>query len=187
MTTKELNIWQSQSGFEMLFNKHYEPLCAFVFGVVNDYDVCEEIVQNLFYNLWVKRNNTVINTSIKSYLYQAARNGALNQIKHLDIKEKYKQYNKERMDVAEQNYADAMVESELADTIQKAINKLPTECRKVFVMSRNEDLKYREIAQKLDISVKTVEKHMGKALSKLRSELTEYLPAVLIAITLGIK
>jgi RNA polymerase sigma-70 factor (ECF subfamily) len=171
----------------MLFNKHYEPLCAFVFGVVKDYDVSEEIVQNLFYNLWAKRNKMEINTSIKSYLYQAARNAALNEIKHLDIKEKYKQYNKMQMDVAAQNITDGMVENELSDTIQKAIDKLPTECKKVFLMSRNEELKYREIAEKLNISIKTVEKHMGNALSKLRSELTEYLPAVLIAIILGIR
>ncbi len=187
MEYKQLNTWQSKEGFEMLFNKHYEPLCAFVFGAVKDFDVCEEIVQNLFVSLWEKRKETNINTSIKSYLYQAAKNAALNQIKHIGIKEKHKKYINETIADVEQSYSHSIENKELADTIQKAINKLPTECKKIFLMSRNDELKYKEIAEKLDISVKTVENQMGKALSRLRTDLAEYLPVVLIAILLGIK
>lgn len=171
----------------MLFKEHYEPLCAYVFGVVKDYDVCEDVVQNLFVKLWIKRKNIPADTSIKAYLYKAAQNAALNQIKHLKIKDKYKQYNKENLDIAKQNFADTMEESELSATIQRAIDKLPKECRKIFLMSRNDGLKYKKIAEELNISIKTVENQMGKALSRLRTDLADYLPAVLIAIIIGIK
>jgi len=80
-----------------------------------------------------------------------------------------------------------MEENELSNTVQQAIDKLPTKRKEIFLMSRNEGLKNREIAEHLNISIKTVENQMGKALSTLRTELADYLPAILLAIILGIK
>jgi RNA polymerase sigma-70 factor (ECF subfamily) len=182
-----VNTWQSKEGFEMLFKQHYEPLCAYVNGVLKDYDASEEVVQDLFVKMWVKRKSIPADSSIKAYIYRAAHNLALNQVKHIAIKEQYKQYNKEEMIVAGQNPGIPAEENELHEMVLRAIDKLPTERKKIFIMSRHDDLKYKEIAEKLNISVKTVENQMGKALSTLRTELAEYLPAVIIAIILGIK
>lgn len=171
----------------MLFKQHYEALCSFVFGMVKDYDTSEEIVQELFVNFWEKRNDIPDNVSIKAYLYRAARNRVLNQIKHIKIKEDFKLFNQEEMSNAEQNTDNQLETSELQKIIAQALNKLPPERKKIFLMSREEGLKYKEIADELNISIKTVENQMGKALSTLRNELSDYLPAIIIVISVGIK
>jgi len=180
------NNWQTKEGFEILFKQHYESLCGFVFGMVKDFDASEEIVQELFVRLWEKRNDIPDDISMKAYLYRAARNRTLNQIKHLEIREDFKLFNRNEMADAEQNNGNPAEMSELQRMITQAINKLPTERKKIFLMSREEGLKYKEIAEKLDISIKTVENQMGKALFTLRTELSDYLPAVIIAICIGI-
>lgn len=170
-----------------MFKAKYPPLCAFAFGIVKDNDVAEEIVQEVFVKLWAQRDEVDINTSMHSYLYSAVRNSALNQIKHLKVKEAYKKQNKIERDAREAIITDELVGSELDKQIKDAIARLPSERKKIFLLSRTQGLKYKEIAEKLGISVKTVENQMGKALATLRQELAEYLPAVLIAIILGIK
>lgn len=180
-------IWHTKDGFEEIFKAHYQALCAFAFGVVSDADMSEEIVQDVFVKLWTNKNEIEITKSVKSYLYKAVRNSSLNAIKHLKVKEEYKRHNKIERDKAECTLSDDLVENELDRQIKAAIDHLPTERKKIFLLSRNEGLKYKEIAEKLGISVKTVENQMGKALAMLREELAEYLPAVLIAIILGIR
>lgn len=187
MDKRHLDNWQSKEGFEILYKEYFEPLCAFVFGVLKDYDASEEIVQNLFVKLWIKRNRIPINTSVKSYLYQAAKNASLNLISHIKVKEKYKQYNQEVIVSSEGNFTNPAEENDLSNTVQQAIDKLPTKRKEIFLMSRNEGLKNREIAEHLNISIKTVENQMGKALSTLRTELADYLPAIILAIILEIK
>lgn len=187
MNINNLDNWQSKERFEILYKKYFEPLCAYVFGVVKDYDTSEEVVQNLFVKLWEKRKHIPINTSIKSYLYQAAKNAALNHINHLHVKDKYKQYYKNIIVPNEHNSSNPAEESDLSNSIQQAIENLPEKRKEIFLLSRHSGLKNKEIAEKLNISIKTVESQMGKALSSLRTELTEYLPAIIIAIILGIK
>ncbi len=187
MNKKHLDNWQSKEGFEILYKEYFEPLCAFVYGVLKDYDASEEVVQNLFVKLWIKKDKIPINTSVKSYLYQAAKNASLNQISHINVKEKHKQYYKRIMHASESNYTNPMEVNDLSNTVQQAIDKLPTKRKQIFLLSRHEGLKNKEIASHLDISIKTVENQMGKALSSLRAELADYLPAIIIAIILGIK
>ena len=110
-----------------------------------------------------------------------------DEIKNIEIKEKHKKYNKELIEYNQLVVKDIAIESELTETINKAIEQLPPERKKVFLMSREEGLKYREIAEKLNISIKTVENQMGKALAFLKKELSDYLPIVIISIILGIK
>ncbi|MFA6819980.1 MAG: RNA polymerase sigma-70 factor [Bacteroidaceae bacterium] len=182
-----VNTWHTKEGFEMLFKQHYEPLCGFVFGIVQDYDVSEDVIQELFVKFWEKRNDIPEDISIKGYLYRAARNMALNEMKHSEIKNDFNLFNRDEMSDAEQNIGNSAETSELQKMIDQAINKLPTERKKIFLMSREDGLKYKEIAEELNISIKTVENQMGKALSTLRTELSDYLPAIIIAICMGIK
>lgn len=165
--------------FEQLFNDYYGRLCNYVNTILNDVDEAEEIVQATFIALWEKRESLVIHTSVKSYLYQAVHNQSLNKIKHDQVRQSHFEY------VAWQNNVDApdgyqhLVGKELGEMIRIAVDTLPPQCRTVFALSRFGELSYAEIATRLNVSVKTVENHMGKALRMMRVHLADYLPLIL--------
>ena len=166
----------SESGFEALFRRHYQDLCTYAFYYLKDQAAAEEEVQDIFFNLWKKRAELDISGSIKSYLFRATRNHCLNVIKHLEVRENYKVQNEQARSYQEQQGEKVLEAKELQERIEVAIDSLPVERKRVFIMSRYEGLKYREIAEQLGISVKTVENQMGKALAFLREELVDYLP-----------
>jgi len=119
---------------------------------------------------------------VKPYLYAMVRNAALNVLKHEKIK---KQHATVELAVAERSIESVtrtVMASELEDRIYNALNKLPEQCRLVFKLSRFEELKYAEIAEQLNISVKTVENQMGKALKIMREQLKDYLPLLIVFI-----
>ncbi len=158
-----------------MFRTHYSKLCAYANKFLKDIDASEEIVQELFYNLWLNRESLNIKSSVNSYLFRSVRNSCLNMIKHINIREEYKAFNEAEIKDKEENFEDSFETSELEQKIRRTIDMLPTERRKVFIMSRYDGLKYREIAEKLNISVKTVENQMGKAIKFLREQLSNYL------------
>lgn len=159
--------------FEKVFRENYEYLCYQAYKILRDKDEAEEIVQEAFIKIWNKRNEIQINVSLKSYLAQSIRNGCFNQIKHLKVRQEYAEMAQREMAFSE--HGESMIPDELAEKINKAIDSLPAERKKVFLMSRHDGLKYQEIADALHISVKTVENQMGKALKTLREDLKEYL------------
>jgi RNA polymerase sigma-70 factor (ECF subfamily) len=168
------------TSFEMYFRSFYQPLCNYAYSFLQDREEAEEIVQSTFLSVWEKRESLSIRTSAKSYLYAMVRNACLNVIKHEKIKQKYAG---EELALAEPGYesvAHTVTSNELETRIHGAIEKLPEQCRLVFKMSRFEELKYTEIADQLNISVKTVENHMGKALKIMREQLKDYLPFIIM-------
>ncbi|MFC4872063.1 RNA polymerase sigma-70 factor [Negadavirga shengliensis] len=171
--------------FEAVFKDHFKSLHTYANVILKDSDEAEEIVQTVFLKLWEKRGMIKINTSLKAYLYKSVYYDSLNHIKHQKVKMKHreqKQYETtqngsvEAVDVMEGQ------DEELNSRFQQALRLLPEKCRTVFHLSRFEELKYQEIAQKMGISIKTVEAHMGKALKTLRLELAEFLPLILMLI-----
>ena len=170
----------SRTDFETLFSDHYSRLCAYAYNFIKEQEGSEEIVQEVFFKLWINRSDIKIESSIISYLYRAVRNASLNLIKHIKIRENYKQHNKEQIEQSEQLDSDPLNVSELEKKIRASIDLLPEQRKKIFILSRYEQLKYKEIAEKLGISIKTVENQMGKALQFLRKELAEYLPLLII-------
>ncbi len=169
--------FKDEKSFEVLFKTHYEPLVRFVYKYMNNIEEAEEIVQDTFHTLWEKSESITIQSSLKSYLYQAARNKSLNSIKHKSVKQKYVDSVKHsEIEFVEDTH---MEFDELQSKIKEALQVLPPKCRQVFELSRFEEKKYREIAEELNISIKTVENHMGKALGLLRTSLKEYLPIYL--------
>lgn len=182
LTTREIinSECVSRQDFEYLFNEHYSRLCSYAYNFLKEKDGSEEIVQEVFFKLWIKRNEITIESSLESYLYRAVRNACLNLIKHINIREKYKEYNQETIEYDEQVDKDPMNASELELKIRASIDLLPEQRKKIFILSRYEQLKYKEIAEQLGISVKTVENQMGKALKFLREELAEYLPLIVL-------
>lgn len=173
--------------FEVLFRTHYSDLCAYANVYIKDLDASEELVQEVFFKLWSKRDSIEINSSIQSYLFRAVRNSSLNLIKHINIREEFKVHNERERSQNEAEHFDDVVASELEQKISKSIEELPTERRKIFIMSRYDGLKYSEIAEKLEISPKTVENQMGKALKYMRVHLKEYLTYLIIMLILGMK
>jgi RNA polymerase sigma-70 factor (ECF subfamily) len=164
-----------KKAFETLFKDFYSNLCAYANTFVYDIDEAEDIVQEFMFNIWQKKEELPIDLNIRAYFFKSIRNRCLNYLKHNKIENKYKELKFE--DYTENFYAENKTEvNELQDKIRKSINKLPPERKKVFIMHRYEDLKYKEIAEKLNISIKTVENQIGKALVFLREELKEYLP-----------
>ena len=167
------HILSDEKAFERFFKENYAMYCRFANGFTNDSDDAEEIVQNTFVKLWENRKSLVLGAQPKAYLFTMIRNACLNQLKHISIREEYKLHNEternspqEELNTEDQN---------LHDKIQQAIQNMPPQRRKIFEMSRLEGLKYREIAAHLNISIKTVENHMGSAMKDLRVEFKDYL------------
>lgn len=171
--------------FEGLFKMHFKSLHAYAYTFVRDDMAAEEIVQNLFLKLWEKKADLDIHTSIKAFLYRSVYHDSLNYLKHQKVKLKYQQHQVYVMKGQSENSASKLLQAkELEEQIKLALSRLPEGCRSIFQMSRFEDLKYREIAEKLDISIKTVENQMGKALKMLRSELVDFLPLLFLLLNL---
>ncbi len=162
-----------RKAFEELFHSYYTPLCRFAFKYVRDADDSEEIVQDTFVSFWNRRSAISEEASLKSYLFTSVRNKCLNHLKHLTVvREHAAHVIAENMDSSEQ---DELVTDELAGRIKQAVENMPEQRKRIFQMSRDEGLRYKEIAEYLDISVKTVENQMGKALKYLRTELSDFL------------
>lgn len=160
--------------FEALFREMFKPLCSFALKYVKDLDEARNLVHEVFISVWDKYDTLPDDTNFRSYLFTSVRNRSLNYLryakKHLTL-EKVSEHT-----FSEQNTS--METAELEKEIELAINSLPEKCRQVFELNRMEGLKYAEIAEKLGISVKTVEAQMSKALNVLREHLREFLTLI---------
>ncbi len=168
-----------KTSFEQLFRELHTPLCRYAYTFLRDEAEAEETVQNVFVMLWERRQDLHILTSMKSYLYQTVHNRCLNNLKHEKIKDAYKTYNQDQLNQNPSYASHLAIHNELSARIEEAIQSLPEQCRRVFQMSRVDELKYAEIAEILSISIKTVENHMAKALKLLREKLADYLVLLL--------
>lgn len=169
-----------RTAFELLFQFYYPGLVIYATQFAVDRLQAEDIVQNLFVRLWEKRQRVQLVGSLKSYLFTSVRNSCLNTLKHQKVENKYVE---QLYDLSEKNLLyqpNLYIASELQEIILGAIDKLPERCREVFVMSRLEQMKNDEIAEKLDLSKRTVETHISHALKILRVELTDYLPLLIL-------
>jgi RNA polymerase sigma-70 factor, ECF subfamily len=163
----------SKPDFESIFKSQFATLCNIAFNITKNKKAAEDIVQDIFLKLWKNKHRIEAIDNYKGYLYRSVTNASIDYLKQ----------NKNTIPVAAQreivspasNGEKQMMEKELAVKIEKALLSLPPKCRAIFVLSRHEGMKYREIAEYLEISVKTVENQMGIALGKLREELKPYL------------
>ena len=165
--------------FEQLFREHFKALCHFAVSYVHDHDSAQEIVQDVFINLWQKKESISGEKPVKSYLYTSVKNRCLNHIR--DNKKFRSQFLdiELELEIPVEDF-DSFSESETQNKIDAALNKLPEKCRQVFELSRFEELKYKEIAERLSISQKTVEIHMSKALKVLRFELKDLIVVLIL-------
>jgi RNA polymerase sigma-70 factor (ECF subfamily) len=166
---------QDKAAFEVVFKTHYKNLRAYAFTITNDSAAADEVVQNLFFKLWERTESLTISGSIAAYLYRAVNNDSLNYLKHLNVRSQHRLFVRHRNEESTAGAITGMQLKELEAKLQQAMNELPEQCRTVFQLSRFEELRYREIADRLQISVKTVENHIGKALKILRTKLSDFL------------
>ncbi len=164
-----------EDAFDYLFNFYYPGLVVYADKILSDNHLAQEIVQGVFIKLWKDRRYIEINTSVKSYIFKSVRNKCLDILKHRKIKNDYARRVMSEQEPSDEVTWDTYVESELYLILIREIEKLPPECQKIFRYSRIRNLTNREIAEKLDISVKTVENQISKALKILRIALKEYL------------
>ncbi|MBO9201861.1 MULTISPECIES: RNA polymerase sigma-70 factor [Niastella] len=176
------------ASFEDFFKKQFSSLCAycqFKFGL--DLDTAKEAVHTGFIKLWDARENLTPGLSPKSYLYKIITNNVLDSLKHGKIKQQYMQFVLHTMpENASTNSFDELSVKQLQSEINAAIAELPEQMRRVFELSRFEGLKYSEIAERLSISVKTVETQMGRALARLREKLSPHLSYLNIVLIFSI-
>ncbi|RKD90621.1 RNA polymerase sigma-70 factor [Mangrovibacterium diazotrophicum] len=161
----------NEENFSSLFDQYYEALCFFADKYLDDLDMSRSVVQDVFVSIWTKRENISPKFSIKSYLYFAVRNRALDHLRR-------NKRNVEFSEGVENNllvpFDDRVEEAEITARVNKSINELPERCREVFILCRFEGLKYSQCAEQLNISVKTVESQMAIALKRLREKLADY-------------
>ncbi len=177
----------NQKVFESIFQKYNGILFVYAKEYVVDTEVANEMVQETFLKLWEVKDTLSDNTTIQSYLYRITRNNCLNYLKHLKVHEKYKKLTIARRMEISLNYsalsadsADKIISEELEEKIDFAIKSLPPKCKLIFKMSRQEEKKYKEIAEELNLSVKTIENQILKALKILRKHLEDYITIIIM-------
>ena len=161
--------------FKEVFKEYYNPLCNFASSIIKDRKVAQDVVQDVFTKLWAKRNELKIKTSEKSYLFQAVKNRAFELLRkreheaNVDLSmysETYDQNN---------NIEEQANKFMLKEYLYNSIRQLPPKCQEIFVLNKVNGLTYNEIADELEISVKTVENQIGKAYRKLRVMMSDKL------------
>jgi len=160
--------------FEILFMKHHKELIGLSYNIVRDRDAAKDVVQEVFVKLWKNKDSLEFGERIKHYLFKATAHASLN---HLRGQRKYYRLEdfEQINDLAVQSGVETTSFKELELKSRQAIDRLPHQCKAIFILSRHEGLKYQEIADILGLSLKTVENQMGIALGKLRQDLKPFL------------
>lgn len=174
-----LNMASTEIMFEEVFKSHYKRLHAYACTILKDEDNAEEVVQNMFVKLWEKKEKIHELQSLNAYMYRAVYNDCINHLRHEKVKASYRNYAVHTNSEMDNGTQSGKVH-ELEERLRQALSELPEQCRTIFQMSRFEELKYREIAEKMGLSVKTIENQMGKALKLMRVKMADILPALWI-------
>lgn len=166
-----------RSVFERLFRRQYESLCRFALSYVEKLRVAEDLVQDVFFELWKDRRDLDPDTSLQAYLYGMTRHRALKYLRRERVRERWAESGDRRKAVpsaAPEQAEEVLCFQERRREVERALQALPEQRRRIFVLSRRHDLTYSEIGVALDISVKTVETQMSRALKALRERLEPF-------------
>jgi len=157
--------------FREIYRK-YAPMMRSFAAKFTDWTTAEDLVQDVFMRVWVARETSPINESLRAYLFRAVRNSCINHLQHLKLKADYESQEKIELQIREaefyQSPEQALIQQEQIDQVRRQIEKLPEKCRKIFKMAYDEEKKAAEIAKELNLSVRTVETQIYKGLKTLR-------------------
>jgi len=169
--------------FEELFKKYFAELYNYAYFYTDNKHLAEDLVHDVFYKIWESRKTIKIHTSLKSYLFRSVHNTCIQYLRHQKVLKKFNQKQQAKLNEALimdsfffETGLDILVQEEIGELVQVALNKLPEKTRHIFLLSRNENMKNSEIGEELGISEKTIEYHISRALLLLRKELKDYLP-----------
>jgi RNA polymerase sigma-70 factor (family 1) len=165
-----------EKALEYLFRKYYSALCNYSAGLLKDESAAEDAVQDVFMKIWNTRNSLPVVIAVKSYFYTAVRNHSLNLL----AKVTHHDSDLSLITSVHEDVTEKLEYLELEAKYKLALERLPERCREIFILSRNEGMSYKEIAEVMDISVKTVENQMGKALRIMREMLLSLLVFIFI-------
>jgi RNA polymerase sigma-70 factor (ECF subfamily) len=159
-----------EPSFKALFDSYYSNLCYYAFTLLRDMDEAEDMVQTVFMKLWERKETLMFTGTAKAYLYKAVYHQCINQLEARQVRQKYK----ERAIVTPQEVQQPEAfPQELEESVKAVIDALPQQCKRIFMMSRYEELRYSEIASQLGISVNTIENQISKALKILRAHFND--------------
>lgn len=172
----KIAVKDDEQAFRSLFFEFFSPLCVFAHRYIDSWPACEDIVQETFFKIWKNRKNIEIKTSSRNFLITSVRNSCIDYIRKQETEENWRSKEFERTSslASEDLYSTV----ELEEMFNTALTKLPENIRVVFEMNRFEGITYSRIAEEQNISIKTVEAYMSKALKHLRHELKDYLPII---------
>jgi len=169
------------SAYEKLYRLMQPRLYAFCRKIIDDKEIARDIVQDVFVSFWENRTTTIIHTSLTSYIFRMTYLKCMNHIRQLKINNKYQNYAAIKIKESEMLFFDpdynidgSIFFNEIETLVNNAIDNLPDQCRDIFILSRFDGLEHKEIAKKLDISIRTVEAHIYRALKSLKIELKDY-------------
>jgi len=172
----------STFAFKQLYDRFFPGLCVLASRYTGSNETAQEIVQDAFLKIWQMRRDLNIESSIHTYLYASVRNACINHLKHLLVEQKYTaeiarqlQRSFSYLMISKEDGQSLLISKELEKKIEESIQSLPAKCREIFLLSREEGLKYHEIAERKKLAVNTVQRQISIALEKLREMLKEYL------------
>ncbi|WP_262891408.1 RNA polymerase sigma-70 factor [Aestuariibaculum marinum] len=170
----------NQKALEQLFQKYYFNLCLFAKKYVNDSDLAEEVVSDVFFNVWQNRKTLSINSSLQSYLFVATKNQSLNLVKKAQASFVNEEMSDLHLKLSHYNSDDSLEYTELRNRIDLIIDELPPQRRIIFKLNRIDGLKYKEIADQLGISVSTVQKQMLEAIKYVSQYESQFISSILL-------
>ena len=170
-----------ENAFKYFFDTYYDDLCNFVNGYLRDETLSEDIVQSIFIYLWEHRDSLPTNSSIKAYLYSATKNKSLNHLRNLKNRHRIEGEFFTKPEIFSDEKADSYLEfEELKTILSNAVEVLPMQCKTIYQLSRDEGLTHREIAERMGITIKTVENQMTIAIRKIKEYLQPYQDQIFI-------
>ena len=180
--TIDKSVWNiavndDENAFKTLFCQFFSPLCIFAHRYIERWETCEDVVQESFLKIWENRKSIRIETSARNFLVTSVRNNCIDYLRKQELELAWKQW---KISKGDEPSGDIYSIVELRTMLSEALDKLPENTRLIFEKNRFEGKKYTEIAEEQQISVKTVEAHISKALKILRVELKDYLPFLIL-------
>lgn len=169
-----------KDGCELLFRRYYKPLCSHAIRYVYSKEIAEDLVSDVFCKFWKNESYKNITSSFRSYLFRSVRNTAFTYLRsEFNTVERSEKY--DMIEVTENLKADSIcIYEETLARVKLLVDSMPRQCKKIFLLSRFESKGNKEIAEELNLSLKTIEAHMGKALGIMRKGLKDYITLIFI-------
>lgn len=175
---RKVAFHDDEKAFKVLFIEFYPSLCVFAMRFIDQEEVARDIVQDVFFNVWKRRKSMFISSSFRNFLITSVRNQCVDYLRRKKLEHQFLE--KSKITNIQTSPEEIYTLKELEDAIHKVLSKLPDNVREVFEMNRFKGNTYSAIAEEMDVSIKTIESYMSKALKALRAELSDYLPILFL-------